>query len=222
MQEDEILFTEFFNQKLKERGLTLKHLSDHTGIALKHLESFSHGRFERLPSAPYLHGYFMKLGPIMGFDPDEWWDRIKAEDTVHKAGAGDRMPGNRFSRMRGRALLWSGVAIALIGIYFTARFTTIIGEPTIVIASPEAQAVSFSTNVSQSTLTITGFVHNGDTLALNGGAIPLDREGFFSTEIVLQPGSNTIKLEARKILGRTTVLTRQVYYNNSPIIAPAP
>lgn len=215
MHEDEVLFTEFFNQKLKERGLTLKHLSDVTGIAIKHLENFSHGRFERLPSAPYVHGYFERLGKILGFDPDEWWSRIKAEDTVHRSGSADRMPDNRFSRLRGRALVWGLVAAILVGLYVIARFTTIIGEPRIVLAPSD-------TNVSASTLTLQGAVVNGDTLLVNGANVPLNQDGSFAAEITLQPGSNTIELRAKKFLGRETTLTRDVYYDNSQIIAPAP
>lgn len=222
MHEDEILFTEFFNQKLKERGLTLKQLSESTGIAVKHLENFGNGRFERLPSAPYVHGYFVKLGNILGFDPDEWWNRIKEEDVVHKSGPADRMPDNRFSRFGSRALIWGIVAIVLVGLYFAARFTTIIGEPNITIASPEAQAVNFSTSVSNSTLTLEGRVGNGDMLTVNGANVPLGPDGSYVAVVQLQPGPNMIELRAKKFLGREETLTRQVYYDDSQIIAPAP
>lgn len=222
MHEDEVLFTEFFNQKLKERGFTLKHLSEATGIAIKHLENFGNGRFERLPSAPYVHGYFVKLGDILGFNPDEWWNRIKEEDAVHRSGSADQMPKNRFSRLRGRALVWGVVVLALAGLYVAARFTTIIGEPNIIIAAPEPQAVNFSTNVSNSTLTMEGFVMNGDTLTINGANVPLGPDGAYTAVVQLQPGPNTIELRAKKFLGRETTLTRQVRYDDLQIIAPAP
>jgi hypothetical protein len=218
MHEDEVLFTEFFNQRLKERGLTLKHLSDTTGIAIKHLESFGHGRFEHLPSAPYLRGYFMKLGPIMGFEPDEWWNRIKSEDSVHKSGARDRMPANRFSRIRGRALIWGGAAIVLILLYIGARFTTILGEPQLMLTAPAAAI----TSVAASDLAFQGMVRNGNTLAINGANVPLGQDGSFNTDVTLQPGPNTIELQAKKTLGRTVTLTRQIYYDDSQTIVPGP
>lgn len=222
MHEDEVLFTEFFNQKLKERGLTLKQLSEATGIAVKHLENFGNGRFERLPSAPYVHGYFVRLGSILGFDPNEWWNRIKEEDTVQRSGSTDRMPKNRFSRLRGRALVWGIVALALVGLYIALRFTTIIGEPDIVISAPEAQAVNFSTSVSNSALTLEGQVRNGDTFTVNGAGVSLGSDGAYATTVILQPGPNTIELRAKKFLGREKALIRQVYYDDSQIIAPAP
>jgi hypothetical protein len=221
MQEDEVLFTEFFNQKLKEQGLTLKQLSQSTGIAMKHLESFSHGRFERLPSAPYVHGYFMKLGAIMDFDPDEWWSRIKEEDSVHKSGPNDRMPDNRFSRFRGRALLGAGIIILLALIYFGARFTTILGEPQIFVTEPRAD-VTEPNCVRESILAVRGTVRNGDTLSIGGDSVPLGPEGEFSADVALSPGSNTIEVRAQKILGREAVVTRQVCYDAAQIILPAP
>lgn len=218
MHEDEVLFTEFFNQKLKERGLTLKNLSDATGIAVKHLESFSHGRFERLPSAPYVHGYFAKLAPILGFEPDEWWDRIKEEDTVHRSGSADRMPDNRYGRLKGRALIWGLAVLVLGGLYVAARFTTIIGEPRLILNEPAAGLPP----VSSSVITFRGMVKNGDTLTLDGASVALGPDGSFSAEVTLRPGPNTIELRAKKVLGREITLTREIYYDDSRIIAPAP
>jgi hypothetical protein len=218
MQEDEILFTEFFNNKLKEKGLTLKQLSAATGIAMKHLESFGHGRFENLPSAPYVHGYFIKLAEIMDFDPEEWWGRIKEEDTVHRAGSGDRMPGNRFTRGRGRALLWSGTALALVILYFAARLTTILGEPQIFLTAPGPEV----TNVTASTIVFEGSIRNGDSLTIGGDSVPLGPEGEFSTEVRLRPGRNVIQVRARKTLGREATLTRDINYDATQVILPAP
>jgi cytoskeletal protein RodZ len=218
MHEDEVLFTEFFNHKLKERGFTLKQLSDTTGIAIKHLENFGNGRFEHLPSAPYVHGYFVKLGDILGFDPDEWWDRIKEEDTVHRSGAADRMPDNRFNRLQGRALLWGLIIVGLVGIYIAARFTTIIGEPRLILTEPTADISS----VSASTLVFRGTIKNGDSLTIDGASVYLSQDGSFSADVLLRPGANTIELKAKKILGREITLTREVYYDDSQIIAPAP
>lgn len=219
MHEDEVLFTEFFNQKLKERGLTLKQLSDTTGIAIKHLENFSHGRFERLPSAPYVHGYFVKLGDILGFEPDEWWNRIKEEDTVHRSGSADRMPDNRFNRLQGRALLWGLIVVGLLGIYVAARFTTIIGEPRLILTDADACT---HPAVSASTFTFRGTVKNGDSLTVDGASVYLSQDGSFNADVLLRPGPNTIELRAKKILGREITLTCEIYYDDSQIIAPAP
>ena len=218
MHEDEVLFTEFFNQRLKERGLTLKQLADSTGIAIKHLENFSHGRFERLPSAPYVHGYFVRLGAILGFDPDEWWNRVKEEDVVHRAGAADRMPKNRYSRWRGRAIIWGAIVLVLAGLYIAARYTTIIGQPQPMLTKPGPEV----TVVTASTLELQGQVENGDTLTVDDASVPIAADGSFATQVTLRPGPNTIEIQARKFLGRTATRTVQIYYDDSQIIAPAP
>lgn len=218
MHEDEVLFTEFFNQRLKERGYTLKHLADETGIAMKHLESFSSGRFERLPSAPYVRGYFVRLGGILGFDPNEWWSRIKEEDMVHKAGSKDKLPGNRFSRIRGKALLWGVVGLALVALYIGARYTTILGEPQLTLIAPPGDLSTVSTGV----VMFQGTVRNGDTVSIDGNSVPVQPDGSFSAEVALAPGPNTIEIRAGKTLGRTVAVKRQIYYSEAaPVLLPA-
>ena len=123
---------------------------------------------------------------------------------------------------RGRALFWGAIALVLVGLYIGARYTTIIGQPGIVITAPEAQAVDQSTTVWQSILTLEGFVANADTFMLNGETVTLGEGGAFRVEVLLRPGLNTIELRAKKFLGREDILTREVYYDDSQIIAPAP
>ena len=64
-------FPSFFNERLKERGLTLKRLSELSGISVKHLEALAAGQFDNLPPAPYLRGYLLKLGQVLGFDGND-------------------------------------------------------------------------------------------------------------------------------------------------------
>ena len=49
MQDDLILFEQFLNERLKERGMTLKRLSELSGISQKHLEYLARGEFDHLP-----------------------------------------------------------------------------------------------------------------------------------------------------------------------------
>jgi hypothetical protein len=110
------------------------------------------------------------------------------------------------------------VIVLLAVIYFAARFTTIIGEPRIILATPEAAVV----RVYTSPIIFEGQVRNGDSLVVNGASVPLGAEGNFSTEVALSPGANTIEIRARKTLGRETTLTRQIHYEATPIILPVP
>ena len=204
----ETLFSEFFAQKLKERGLTIKQLADMTGIAAKHIENLSFGRFEKLPPTPYLHGYLEKLGAVLGFDPEEWWRELKREDLVARSGSADKLPGNRFGKKAKRWLVGTGIVLALLVLYVGARFSAILGAPKLVIEEPSAALE----RVYEDRVAFRGRLENGDDLYLFEEQIPLAEDGTFVKEVALQPGQNTIEFRAKKILGKEVKVTRQIYY----------
>ena len=52
MPPNDLPFEQFFAEKIKERGLSLKKLSEMTGIAPSHIENLLRGDYENMPSAP--------------------------------------------------------------------------------------------------------------------------------------------------------------------------
>lgn len=213
MNEDrELLFTEFFNQKLKERGLNLRQLSEMSGISMKYLESFAHGRFENLPPTPYLHGYFVRLGGILGFDAEEWWKRIREEEPVPTSGVKDILPKNRYSIRRTRFLLPAGIIVILLVVYLGLRFTKILGQPSLDVTYPQEDSI----RTQENHIIVAGTVKNADEVDVNAEQVPLDGQNF-QKDIPLQPGLNTIEITAKKLLGRETTVTKQVYYQASDL-----
>jgi cytoskeletal protein RodZ len=215
MPEREPSFAEFLSQRLKERRMTLEQLAETTGISLKHIESFVHGRFEQLPPTPYLHGYFQRIGEVLGFDAEEWWLRAKQENTIVRSGKNDTLPINRFSGARQhRSLFVFGAIILLVGMYFGVRASKILGEPTLTVTSPPADQ---TWRVSEGHVLVAGNMQNSDELQINGEQLPTETNGDFSKDLTLQPGLNTVTITAKKILGREKTITRQVYYDASPV-----
>jgi cytoskeletal protein RodZ len=217
MGEDQrqLLFTEFFNQKLKERGLTLRQLSEISGINLKYLELLSHGRFEQLPPSPYLHGYFRRLGEILGFDPSEWWERVKDGGSLKASGKGDVMAENRFAR--GKKGLWiTGAVLIVLLIFFGVRASKILGEPQIELTAPASDLP----RVTEDHVIFEGKITNADELTINDQQVQHEDDGSFRTEVPLQPGENRIEVKAKKVLGRETKITREVYYDASESFIP--
>ena len=66
-------FSSFLNERLRDKGLTLKKLAETTGIALGHIQKLSEGDFFDLPPTPYLRGYLSRIGRVLDFDPEIWW-----------------------------------------------------------------------------------------------------------------------------------------------------
>ncbi len=70
--------------------------------------------------------------------------------------------------------------------------------------------------VDAATLRVSGKVEPGSVLSLNGGSIPTDNQGAFSTIITLQEGNNLLTLNATDRAGNTTSLQRVVVFEAAP------
>src|SRR5580658_10539475 len=98
MDPENTIFEEFFAARMKHKGMTLKKLGEMTGISPTHLQEIARADFNALPSAPYVHGYLVRLGKALDFDGEEWWNRVKNEGLVRNSGPADSLPENRFAR----------------------------------------------------------------------------------------------------------------------------
>lgn len=201
-------FANFLNQRMRERGVPPKRISDISGISMKHIEALRHGDIERLPSAPYVRGYFTKLGSALDFDGAEWWERMKDESGPEELGPANEMPKNRFARKPIRKFVIAGIVGFLLLSYLSFRSYEIIGKPIIEIASPHDQMSVVDANW----ISLKGTVKNADSFEINGEQIELGQNGVWEKTITLEPGINTIEFDAQKFLGRETKVIRQVVY----------
>jgi cytoskeletal protein RodZ len=227
MEPEQLSFEEFFARKIKEKGFSLKRLSDATGIAPVHLENMLRGDFANMPSAPYFHGYLMRLGKMLDFDGEEWWVILKKEGAIKNSGETDAMPKNRFIKKAPPKFLWAIGATVIILIYLGFQAPRIFGKPSLALSFPASNP--FTT--SSSTLTITGTVQNAETLTLNGDAVTIASDGSWQKGVLLQSGLNTFQITAKKFLGSEADIVEQIVYtpagnetlnaaSGSPIIAP--
>lgn len=211
---DNMPFEQFFAEKIKERNISLKKLSDATGIAPVHIESLLRGDFENMPSSPYFHGYLTRLGSVLEFDGEEWWLKLKKEGVIKNSGEFDTLPRNRFLKKAPPKYLWAvGVGI-LVLIYLGFQAPRIFGKPSLVISFPGTNPYS----TSSTTITLTGTVRNADSLTLNGAQVTIAKDGTWEQGVLLQNGPNSFAISAQKFLGGTTQITEQILYQgpNSP------
>ncbi|RJQ28918.1 helix-turn-helix domain-containing protein [Candidatus Parcubacteria bacterium] len=208
-------FEYLFNEKLRERGLTLKRLSELSNIATSHLESLRSGDFGSLPPAPYVRGYLRRLGSLLGFDPEVWWERLKAGNLVKVSGEGDELPRNRFAKRSRTRLFWVGGGILIVLLYLGTQFPRILGEPVIHITYPDEPILA----VRESEIVIYGTVKNADSLSVNDESVLISADGSWKRTLTLHPGLNTIQILGKKFLGRETRASRQVLFEPLPASA---
>lgn len=206
-------FEQFFAEKIKERGVSLKKLAEATGIAPAHIESLLRGDYESMPSAPYFHGYLIHLGNALDFDGEEWWIRLKKEGVIKNSGALDTLPRNRFIKQAPPKYLWWSLAGIVVLIYLGFQATRIFGKPTLVVGVPNADPYV----TASSTLTLSGTATNADSLFLVGAdgeqePIIIGAGGSWQKSVLLGVGPNSFQISAKKFLGGETSVTEQIFY----------
>ncbi len=213
METETSSFEQFFSERIKERGVSLKKLADVTGIAPMHIESLLRGDFEALPSAPYLRGYLLRLGDELGFDGEEWWKRLRRDGAVKNySGPGDILPRNRFIKQTPPKYIWAIVVVVILAIYFAFQAHRILGTPVITVTFPTGNPYTTASN----TITFSGTVTNADTLYLNDTQeIPVAPDGSWQETVLLGAGPNPFKISAKKFLGGTAVITENVFYETT-------
>lgn len=209
MPSNDLPFEQFFTEKIKERGVSLKKLSEMTGIAPSHIESLVRGDYENMPSAPYFHGYMIHLGEALNFDGEEWWAKLKAEGVIKNSGALDTLPRNRFTKQSPPKYLWAVAVAAVVLIYLGFQLPHILGKPALTVTLPDQNPYT----TSSSTFTLEGTVQNADSLYLNGNQqITIAPDGSWQQTVLLGSGLNTFVISAKKFLGGETDTNETIYY----------
>src|SRR3989344_6786171 len=90
-------FEEIFESALEQKGLGIKKLADLSHVPERYLEMIRKGDFNSLPSAPYLHGYIIRIGEILDLEGEALWQLFKREHRVMTSGREDHLPRNRFA-----------------------------------------------------------------------------------------------------------------------------
>ena len=209
----ELEFENFFNERVKERGLNLKKLSEVSGIAVKHIEALANGNFGNLPSAPYFRGYLQKLGEVLDFDWEIWWARFKTSGLVKDAGPKDLPPRNRFLRPIIYKNIWFAAIVIVVFLYFVFQAAKILGRPTIIITHPAQNPATVSNNEIE----IAGNVKNGSELYVNGEFVQVAKDGSWQKDVLLENGLNSLQITAKKFLGGETRVVQQILYEATSV-----
>jgi len=103
------------------------------------------------------------------------------------------------------------IIICAIGGYAGFQSKKILSGPQITIQSPS------TTTAQDSSVNVQGIVKNVSVVTLNDRMIPVDQDGQFKEKVLLYPGYNVIKLEAKDKFGASVTKELQLVYTNSQI-----
>jgi len=200
-----------FADILRVKGMTVEKLAQVTGISERFLELLLTEQYNKLPAAPYIHGYFIKIGEVIDIDGEDLWlEYQKQTHIIRRSGQHDKLPENRFSSFQiNKKIIAISIIVIVIIIYIAFRIPTLLGKPTISLN------INDNMIVSTSTLLISGNTDQKNTLTINNEALYPDSDGNFSKTMKLSPGFNTFTFTVKKLLGGENTLTRQIFYSTS-------
>ncbi len=194
---------------LEARGLNMQRLAELTDIPERYLAALRDNETKRLPAAPYIRGYLMKIGAVLGIDGKTLWDAYKTQNPVRTSGVEDRLPINRFAiQNSNKKFIVLGVILLLGIVYLVWRGNDFLGTPRIDIISPATNDILVTT----SPLKLVGQINPRDKLTINGEELVPDASGHFEKEFPLQDGVNTAEFKVKRFLGKETTVVRQIIY----------
>lgn len=195
------------------KGLSIKKVSESTGIPERYMEAMVMGKNHNLPPSPYVRGYITKLAAVLDFDKETIWRIYKEETVFSSSGPWDKLPGNRFAvKVINKKWLIGGFITLLLLSYLSSNVYEIFQVPNLSILNPEEES---SISGNRTTL-LKGKMDPSSTLTINGAEVYVDKEGYFEKEHLLQSGLNTIEFVAKKFLGKEHKVIRQIIYQPPP------
>ncbi len=213
MEGEEKTFGQMLADTLAAKGYSAERLAAETGISDRFINLFLEDRMNELPPSPYLHGYIVRIGEVLGFDGERVWQtHFKDRREVRRSGARDILPQNRFALTRMNmpiaviaVLIVAAVGYILFRTYVSSDLTrglTLegLGDETLVVGSPA--------------LVVRGAVDGNLKLTVNDADVYPGRDGTFSHSVSLSPGMNAVVFELEGLLGRTGKVVKYVFFRS--------
>ncbi len=207
---------ELLNEAIDTRNLDVKKLAELTDVPVHYLSALAEGEMSKLPAAPYVRGYLVKIAEILKIDGEALLRAYKQEISlwpVKTSGPQDKLPTNRFAfKVFGKKSIFIGGVVLIIAIILLLwrfdGFFGFFGTPQIDITNPETESLI----VNADSIKLSGKVNPSDKLTINNEEILPQLDGQFEKDFSLQVGVNTIEFKVKRFLGKETNVVKQVIY----------
>ena len=215
--------TKTLGEKLHEMrraaNITLSDMAAKTKIQRQYLDAFEKGRYDLLPEPIYARNFLKTYVTALKGDVTYFLEQFEQEH-----GTCDFLKRARLPRQRTRAIQFfmanrylKTVVIASLSLmvltYLGTQVYSIINPPELFVLNPEDGFVT-----TQAIITVSGKTEDGSTILINDNEVILEKDGLFSSDIILEDGLNVIRIEGSKRYSRSTTLHRRVIFQKEEII----
>ncbi|MEK7629920.1 MAG: helix-turn-helix domain-containing protein [Patescibacteria group bacterium] len=205
---DQKSFSSHLLDALRLKGLSTEKLGALTGISDRFIELLLEEKFEKLPAAPYIHGYIVKIAEALNLKGEDLWHEfLKDNDAVRRSGSKDKLPPNRFANSKFGKKNFLVIASAIVVIFIAFQIPKIFGNPSVDFIN-----LADNLTVQSANFTVIGKVQPNDQLTLNGESVYPDSNGNFQKNIHLDSGLNVLTFKVKKFLGKESTVVKQIFY----------
>lgn len=203
-------FKEIIIDAIEHKGLSIGKLAELSRVPEHYVELIIRGDYEKLPSSPYLHGYFTRLSETLNLESELVWQVFKKEFDIRTSGEKDLLPKNRFAfePINNTKIFTISSFVVLVFVYLIFRFNALFGKPYLVVLDPAESNIS--TNIE--TYVLRGNAELENKLSINNELVDIKEDGSFEKSVLLQEGVNTFEIKTKKFLGRETSVSRQIIF----------
>lgn len=209
-EENSKTLDDILTEAMTFHALSVARLAEMTSVPERYILALREGEFAKLPAAPYVRGYLLRIGQVLNVDGGALWDIYKHQGELKTSGLKDKLPINRFAiKNWDKRMLFLGGVIILVVIYVGWRGSEqFLGTPKLDIMSPAINNIV----VGEAVIKVSGAINPQDKLTVNGEETLADSSGHFEKDFSLQEGINTIEFRVKKLLGKEITITRNVIY----------
>ncbi|MFH1866604.1 MAG: helix-turn-helix domain-containing protein [Patescibacteria group bacterium] len=204
-------FGEVLRTSRQEHGFSLKQIGWRLKIPERYLQALEEESFHSLPAGSYgryfLREYaqFLKLPvePLLK-EYDErahYFERAQPTRPIREP---------RFKQLPVKWLALGILAVALVS-YLAIEARRLFLPPPFELINPPTNIV-----VDSLSITLNGVTKAGTTVLLNGERVAVGEDGYFTQDVTLQPGLNTITISARRAYSKPVTMTREILVQNLP------
>ena len=195
-----------------EKRITLEQAEKDLRIRRKFLLALEENAWQNLPSLPYIKGFLRNYSKYLGLAPDEMIAFFRRQYVAQeKAGllpSGIANPLDqallRFTPKLSAAILVF-VFVGFFIVYLFIQYLSFSNPPALEIHTPKEGEVTNSSNII-----VSGSADSDAVISINNQKIALSDEGKFSTSVSLNPGVNTIVVEATSKFGKKRTVSRMI------------
>lgn len=186
-------FGDLLSAQRKKKRISIEKASRELVIKAMHLEALENEDWQNLPEAAFARGYVKSYAQYLGLDSQYLLALYRREFDESK------FPKKTIRKQEKRLFITPVKIINLtfiIGviaflIYIALQYSSIFSSPKLNITAPKNDQT-----VSVPAIEISGKTEKDATVSVNGNFVPVNENGEFSKEYVLQDGKNTIEIIA--------------------------